>query len=126
MSEDPLGDRSGLMVRRILSGASAASRQGLQIYRSSSKHWQSGGERRYDKAKNLHSGGDDQKYHDKESSSQIPHTPAARLFRYLFQCPRLFKKVCRTGDDDQLLFTGQQIVRSLVHLNHRFIVATDN
>ncbi len=29
-------------------------------------------------------------------------------------------------DDDQVLFTGQQIVRSLIHFNHRFIVATDD
>ena len=29
-------------------------------------------------------------------------------------------------DDDQFLFTGQQIVGCLVHPNHRFIVATDD
>jgi putative phosphoribosyl transferase len=29
-------------------------------------------------------------------------------------------------DDDQLLFAGQQIAGCLVHLNHRFIMATDD
>ena len=52
--------------------------------------------------------------------------PLARMFRHLFKRPGLFEEVRRAGDEDQFLSASEQIVRRLVHLNHRFIVIPDD
>ena len=48
------------------------------------------------------------------------------MLRNLFKRPGLFEEVRRAGDEDQFLSASEQIVRCLVHLNHRFIVASDD
>ena len=48
------------------------------------------------------------------------------MFRHLFKRPGLFEEVRRAGDEDQFLSASEQIVRRLVHLNHRFIVTPDD
>ncbi len=48
------------------------------------------------------------------------------MFRHLFQRARLFKEVCRAGNNGQFLLSGKQIVGGLIQFHHWFLVAFGN
>ncbi len=48
------------------------------------------------------------------------------MFCHLFQRAGFFEEMCGAGEDDQFLLASEQIVRRLVHLDHRFVVASND
>ena len=51
--------------------------------------------------------------------------PSQGLLCHLLKRTRLFKEVCGTGNDGELLRTAEQPVSSVIHLDDRFIVAAN-